>query len=76
MTEKLTLDEHNKEMESRRKRFEETRYLAGVLCTKCKEQGNDVEMHIRNPGWVNASNPPTQWVDCPKCGHEGLKQHL
>jgi len=74
MSEGFTLDEYNERMERYRKQHERTKHLAGVLCPKCKEKDKDVEMHIENPGWVNTSNPPTQCVFCPECGHRGLKQ--
>lgn len=63
-----TLSEHNKEMRERDEFIRRTAHLAGVACDDC-----GTEMMLRTPGVVNASNPPTQWVDCPHCGKSGLK---
>ena len=64
----MKLSEHNEEMGERRREAEKKAHLAGVECDKC-----ETEMHLRNPGWANASYPPSQWVICPNCGHTGLK---
>jgi uncharacterized protein with PIN domain len=63
-----SLDEHN---EDRRRTHIEYRNVvnrAGVACPKC-----GAEMEIDQPGVVNASLPPSQWVTCPACQYQGLK---
>jgi len=63
------LEEHNKRFwknYSKFKKIDKTK--SGVLCSKCK-----TEMIIENPNVINASNPPSQWVKCLKCGERSLK---
>jgi hypothetical protein len=63
-----TLDEHNADIAERERAFREMASDgAGVACPKC-----GTEMKERWPGTVNTSDPPTHWVDCPKCGYAGL----
>ncbi len=68
-----TLYEHNEMMDKKRDEYYKTRHLAGVICTGCKADGNDIEMHYENVLMVNLSSPPTKYVKCPKCGFRALK---
>lgn len=68
-----TLDEFNDEKNEERRKFEARQHLAKVLCPKCKENGKDVEMHYKNPMWINASFPPSKTVLCPECDYHGNK---
>jgi len=62
-----TLEQHNQQRREQERAFREIANKTGLACDKC-----GAEMLLRNPGLINASNPPTQSVYCPKCGHSGL----
>ena len=64
-----TLDQHNAEQDELRRLLDENKHKAGVGCPKC-----GVEMRVEDPGVMNASFPPSQWVRCPSCDHRDLKR--
>lgn len=62
-----TLVQHNRDMRELREMMQRSANASGVACDRC-----GTEMVFRNPGMLNMSNPPSRWVDCPKCGLDGL----
>ncbi len=62
-----TLGQHNSQHDARWQFLKDALSKSGVACDLC-----GAEMLFEIPSTMNMSNPPSQWVRCPKCDFRGL----